>query len=236
LSPAPGPDLAERFFSGTGFSYDRIVTLCTLGLDRAWKRAILAKIPPDSKRVLDQGAGTGILTFAIARRCPRARVVGVELRREYLAFAAAKKQRLGVRNVEFVQGRAEDVVLRGEVDVIASSYLAKYAELGRLVANARQMLRDGGLLIAHDFTYPSPGLPLAVWKAYFRVLQTLGPRLHPEWREAFFGLPALLRSTTWVEQLVESLRSSGFEEPRVRRLAFGAAAWVTARKAAGSPG
>jgi len=56
-----------RFFSGTGFSYDRVATLCTWGFDRYWKRRIIAAIPSGSARILDQACGTGILTLQIAR-------------------------------------------------------------------------------------------------------------------------------------------------------------------------
>lgn len=227
------PEVVERFFAGTGGTYDRIVDRCTLGFDRRWKEAILRSIPNDPTLVLDQAAGTGILTFEIVRRYPGCRVVGVELRREYLALARQKQVRGGPVNVHFVQGRAEEVMVRTPVDCITSSYLAKYAHLEPLVANARQMLRRGGTLIAHDFTYPAARAFARVWDAYFRLLQTLGTRWHPEWREAFFGLPALLQQTAWVSELSELLAAQGFEEIRVRSLTFGAAALVTARSGAG---
>jgi demethylmenaquinone methyltransferase/2-methoxy-6-polyprenyl-1,4-benzoquinol methylase len=204
------------------------VNACTLGFDRWWKKAILASLPPDPAAVLDQASGTGILTFQIARRFPRCQVVGVELRREYLAVAQERARREGLANVEFVQGRAEDVLLRRRFDAITSSYLAKYADLDPLVAGAREMLREGGRLIVHDFTYPRVRAFASIWETYFRVLQSVGTRAHPEWREAFFGLPPLLRQTAWVEELQAALRRGGFRGIRVRNLTFGSAALVTA--------
>lgn len=230
------PEVVERFFAGTGRSYDRIVAACTLGFDRQWKRTMLRSIPPNPAAVLDQASGTGILTFAIATRFPKCRVIGVELRREYLIEAERRRKLLGLANVEFVQGRAEDVRLRLPLDAITSSYLAKYAELDVLVSNAGQMLREGGRLILHDFTYPTVRAFAAVWALHFRLLQTLGVRASPEWREAFFGLPALLRETRWVDELGNALRGGSFQDISVRSLTFGAAALVTAtRRAPTSP-
>lgn len=226
----PQAELVNRFFSGTGGTYDRIVNVCTLGFDVWWKRAILGSLPPAPAAVLDQASGTGILTFQIARRFPLCRVVGVELRREYLAAAEERRRRRGLTNVEFVQGRAEDVFLRRRFDAITSSYLAKYAELDPLVVNAREMLREGGRLIVHDFTYPRVRPFASIWEAYFRLLQGAGARAHPEWREAFFGLPPLLRETAWVEELAGSLRRHGFRDIRIRSLTFGAAALLTAAR------
>jgi demethylmenaquinone methyltransferase/2-methoxy-6-polyprenyl-1,4-benzoquinol methylase len=223
-------ELVERFFSGTGGSYRRTVTLGTLGFDLWWKRCILAAIPRDAARILDQASGTGILTLHIARRFPRSRVVGVELRREYADLARRARDRAGLRNAAFVQGRAEEVFLRRPVDCITSSYLAKYADLDALFATAAGMLRPGGVILLHDFTYPSL-TPLArVWEAYLALLGRVWGRSHPEWREALAGLPRLVRETTWVADSARALRHNGFGEVRVRQLTWGAAALVSARR------
>jgi len=223
-------ELVNRFFSGTGASYRRTATLGTLGFDLWWKRCILAGIPGDAATILDQASGTGLLTFRIARRFPRSRVVGVELRREYAELARRERARLGVRNVEFVQGRAEEVFLRGPVDCITSSYLAKYADLEALVANAAGMLRPGGVVLLHDFAYPASAPLARLWEAYMRLLARVWGRRHPAWREALAGLPRLVRETTWVADSVRALRQHGFEEIRLRRLTWGAAALVRARR------
>jgi len=42
---APRIELVDRFFSGTGPTYDFVVKLCTLGCDIWWKKKIFEKIP-----------------------------------------------------------------------------------------------------------------------------------------------------------------------------------------------
>ena len=88
-----GAALAHRLFSGTGSTYDYMVNLTTVGFDIWWKRKILEKIPPLPARIMDQASGTGILTFKIARRFPSSRVIGVELREEYLNIAVEKNRK-----------------------------------------------------------------------------------------------------------------------------------------------
>ena len=119
----------ERLFAGTGSTYDLIVNLCTLGIDKLLKRQILHHLPPDPDRIVDLAAGTGILTFAIAKRFPNYHVIGVELRAEYLDLATVKASREGIANVKWILSRAEDVRLHQPVDAITSSYLAKYGDL-----------------------------------------------------------------------------------------------------------
>ena len=129
----PGVALAHRFFSGTGASYDHIVNLCTFGVDRWWKKKILSAVSPGPVRIVDQACGTGILTFKLATRFPQAHVIGVELREEYLTIAKQKAAALHLNNVDLILGRAEEVCL-SNIDCITSSYLAKYAEIPKLIA------------------------------------------------------------------------------------------------------
>ena len=223
-------DLVHSFFSGTGPTYDSLANLCTLGFDRWWKSKILGKIPEGSTRIMDQACGTGILTFNIARKFPRSRIIGVELRDEYLDIAKEKARRLKLNNIEFILGRAEEVLSDESFDCITSSYLAKYAELESLTRNIGKMLRSGGVLIMHDFTYPSNRSFARIWEFYFRILQTVGKVKYPEWSNIFDGLPKLLRETRWVTELINCLQENVFSDIALQSLTFGTTAIVTARK------
>ena len=221
-------ELAEQFFSGNAATYDQIARYSTLGLDGFWKRKILNKIPKTSNRLIEQASGTGILTCKIARRLPECRITGVELQEEYLNIARKKARKL--TNVEFIHGRAEEVILEGEFDCIASAYLAKYVELDLLVVHARKMLREGGVLIIHELTRPTNLLFLALWKMHFKFLQTYGKWKQPERDMAFRNLPLLLEKTQWVDELTRALRANEFVDIKVEYLIFGASAIVSARK------
>ena len=218
-------ELVERFFRGTGSTYDLVVNTATFGIDRWWKRRIVALIPPHATRILDLACGTGISTAAIARRFPDAHIVGVELREEYLVIARRK-----LPNVELVLSRAEDYRSTLPFDCITSSYLAKYADLPRLVPQCREMLRDGGVLLMHDFTYPPNRALVALWRIYFKALQLIGGALLPAWREIYYGLPTLIERTRWLPELQALLAQHRFREIRVEHLTAYGSAIVTARK------
>jgi demethylmenaquinone methyltransferase/2-methoxy-6-polyprenyl-1,4-benzoquinol methylase len=223
-------NLVERFFSGTGSSYDFMVNFGTFGIDRRWKRVIVSRLPPDPRRILDLACGTGILTLAIARRYPRCEVVGVELREEYLEHAREKVARLGLGNVTLVLSRAEDYAADAPFDCVCSSYLAKYADLDLLTRNTHAMLAPGGLILMHDFIYPPKGPLRTIWKLHLRALRHLGTPLFPAWREIFHGLPELIARTRWLAELDTALRASGFREIRIEPLTLHGSAIVSARK------
>lgn len=223
-------EFAEQFFSGNAASYDHIASVSTLGLDAWWKHKILNKIPKMPGRILEQACGTGILTCKLARLFPECRIIGVELHEGYLNIARQKVRDLQLTNVEFIHGRAEDVILDGAFDCIVSDYLAKYVDLDRLVAHAEKMLRDGGMLVMHELTRPTNPLFLWLWTIHFKFLRAYGKWKHPEWDMAFRDVPLLLEQTRWVEDLVRALRANNFSDIQIERQIFGASVLVSARK------
>jgi demethylmenaquinone methyltransferase/2-methoxy-6-polyprenyl-1,4-benzoquinol methylase len=219
------PELVERFFSGTGATYDAMVHWATLGIDGLWKKRMLARIPDGEGPVLDLGCGTGISTLSIAHRFPGRHVVGVELREEYLEIARRKPQ-LG--NVEFVLCRAEDFTSELCFDCVTSSYVAKYVDLSRLTRNCRAMLRSGGLLMMHDFTLPPKRSLLALWRLYFFLMRNTVARAFPEWKAIYDGLPRLIEATRWLPELMDALARNGFADVKVDYQTLYGSAIVTA--------
>ncbi|MDZ7291056.1 MAG: class I SAM-dependent methyltransferase [candidate division KSB1 bacterium] len=222
-------ELVERFFTGTGQRYDLAVRLGTLGWDCYWKRRLLAKVPP-SQAILDLACGTGIVTFALARRNPKARLVGVDLTEDYLQIARQKAQKLGV-NAEFIHGNAETVSLHETFDCITASYLSKYVDARRLLENITPILKSGGVIVLHDFLYPRHPVARAIWHGYNRLLNFFGRRLFPEWKEVFDNnLTALIVRSNWLEEFAQAFRQHGYVDIEIERLTLGSAAIISARK------
>ncbi len=226
----PRLEQVHRFFSGTGETYDFMVNFATFGIDRRWKRRIVDRIPAGCERILDLACGTGISTLAIARRFPNSHIVGVELRDEYLNIARKKIQTLGVENVELVLSRAEDYRADAPFDCVTSSYLAKYADLKVLTRMTRENLKERGFLLMHDFTYPPKAYLVWVWRLYFGMLQHVGSRVFPAWREIYHGLPKLIEESRWIPELTEELQRNGFYEIHEKYLTAYGSAIITARK------
>jgi demethylmenaquinone methyltransferase/2-methoxy-6-polyprenyl-1,4-benzoquinol methylase len=226
-----GERYVAYFFPGTGRSYDRVVAWTTLGFDARWKRRLLDLVPP-SRAILDLACGTGILTFALLDRFPSARVVGVDTTEDYLAVARAKHAARG-GDVVWLLGDAVStpVVERGPFDAIVSCYLPKYVDAERLLDQVLPALRPGGAIVLHDFSRPPALVPRLLWRAWFALLEHVGPRRHPEWRNLFDGsLRRLVSESRWVPTFLAGLRRRGYEEVRLHRLTFGSAVIVAARK------
>ncbi len=223
-------DFVRRIFKTTEKSYDFMVKITTFWEDTRWKKRILkiADLCENPQTILDLACGTGILTFALAQKFPNSKVVGIDLQEEYLTYARAKQVRDHVKNVEFYEKSAEDTS-EGEYDLITASYLPKYVNLNLIISNCSKMLRPGGLLIFHDFTYPEDPLYKFFYHVYWLFLKPVLWLLKP-WREISRELEGLIAKTKWVDDLQEALHHQGFTRVHVEVQRFQVAAIVYATK------
>lgn len=219
-----GHRIARKFFTGTSSSYDAVVGITTLGQDAAWKRAILELISRGDYRALDLACGTGILTLAIANKV--AFVLGVDLMEKSIRLARKKARDRTIENAVFGTSAAEAIPAQDDsFDFVTASYLPKYCDIDLVVSESARVLRRGGVLIMHDFTYPRAPAMRGLWNAYFGVLRVAGI-FTPSWRPVLNELDRVVRQSRWVDLLVRSMEQHGFRNVRCRNLTYGTAAIV----------
>jgi hypothetical protein len=114
------------------------------------RRALLELLPPDTRgTVLDLGSGWGTLAFAVADRCPRARVVAYEL--SWLPWLFSRlRQRLFPRpNLDLYRGDFfTDASFRDATCVI--TYLSPRI-MTRLADRFETELPVGARILSHTF-------------------------------------------------------------------------------------
>jgi len=200
-------DLVPLFFDSTANSYDKIVRITTFGKDKFWKHKILDHFSTE-KKVLDLACGTGILTRQIAHRLPNAKIMAVDITKNYLDKA---KEKLALyQNVSFLNQDAEKLCLGTTFDCIAASYLPKYCIADILIKKCLEHLNTGGKIILHDFTYPKNRFVRKLWNFYFKLLYVLGFFI-PHWRNVFVDLPNLIRHTNWVKDYEDAMKYHGLK-------------------------
>ncbi len=158
----------------------------------------------EPERILEVGSGLGILTCEIARRWPRAEVVGIERSPEQLArvpAGAAKPE-----NVRFVQGDAHHLPFEdGAFDLMCCRFVLEHVgdPPGVLREMKRLLLPGGGgagvccvqenNILINDFDPDCPKWD-AVWAKFAELQQRLGG-------DALIG-----------KRLFRIMRAAGFEE------------------------
>jgi ubiquinone/menaquinone biosynthesis C-methylase UbiE len=114
----------------------------------------LARLGPGD-RVLDIGAGTGLLALAVAPRV--AHVTALDISPAMCAHLERKLQRLGVGNAQVVVDEATALPLPDDgVDVVVSNYCFHHlrdSDKARALAQIRRVLRPGGRLVFADVMF-----------------------------------------------------------------------------------
>ena len=213
---------ARKFFTQTNASsYDSIVRYATFGQDSAWKREIL-RVTGRRNSVLELACGTGILSLMLVQSGKN--VTGLDLTLGYLVLAKRKVK------LQLTQGTAEILPYRNEsFDAIVSSYMAKYVDIQRVADECWRVLRPGGIVALHDFTYPSDGAMCSLWNAYFNILRLAGKIITP-WKDVFDHLDDVISESDWVSLAERALCSRGFQNASCKYYTAGTAAIVSAEK------
>lgn len=218
-----GARLAQSFFNkNNSGSYDGLVKLATLGQDIKWKKKLVGSVPNGSL-VLEMACGTGILTSLLKEN--NNIVYGIDLTFEYLSALSEK----GI-DIDSVNGTAEFLPFQDRYfDCIVASYLPKYVSLNILVSECQRVLRQKGLLILHDFTYPRRLPYQLAWKIYFGIIKTLW-RFDKKWTNVFNGLDKLIISNHWDSKIKSILTSHGFVQIHKEYQTFETSAIISAFK------
>jgi len=135
---------AQVFFNQVAGRFDRVY-----GPGRSWQafgHLLLRILPP--LVVADLGAGEGLLSELLARRCKK--VIAVDNSERIVAFGAAKARKNGLKNLEFRLGDLQSPPIEASsVDLVILSQALHHAEdpAAALVAASKILRLHGQVMI-----------------------------------------------------------------------------------------
>ena len=137
---------AQVYFNQVAGRFDRVY-----GPGRSWQafgHLLLRILPPIV--VADLGAGEGLLSELLARRCKK--VIAVDNSEKIVAFGAAKAKKNGLKNLEFRQGDLQNPpVEANSVDLVVLSQALHHAsDPAEAIRSAHKILRTGGQIMILD--------------------------------------------------------------------------------------
>ena len=211
----------EQHFSEAARHYDFATRMLSLGRDAAWKKQLVAALPPLPAPVcVDLACGTGDIAFLLAERYPAGQIIGVDLTEPMLKLA---RQRCDVDNVEFVcQDMGSTGFPNASADIVTGGYAVRNApELRQAFLEIHRILKPGGFVALLDFSKPPSlwfqrlqYLILKYWCGLWGLLLHGNPEVHAY-------ISASLKTFPDREQLRQIISEAGFVVSHSRQFYFG---------------
>jgi demethylmenaquinone methyltransferase/2-methoxy-6-polyprenyl-1,4-benzoquinol methylase len=218
----------RSIFASIAPGYDAFNAVASFGVDRIWRRYVVRKaaLTPASA-VLDLAAGTGDLSFALAKLGRPASVLGTDFSPEMLEVAKRKAESYhGATRLSFQVEDAQALTLADEsFDVVTVAFGVR--NFPDRAANFREVLRvlkPGGRYVVLEFSRP----PFAPFRWFYHLYLNVGIPLiggmltHD--RESFVYLNRSIRSFPAQSALAAELSAAGFRTVSWRDLTFGVVA------------
>lgn len=223
----PDPTAVNSMFGRIARRYDAANFILSGGIDRWWRRQLVAAVrrhPP--RDLLDLATGSGDVAFALSRGLPPAtRIVGMDFCQPMLDEAAAKQAAAGgkrYRNVAFRLGDGLALPLPdASQDTLTIAFgLRNLADRPRGLREMLRVLRPGGRLCVLEFSQPYAWFrPL-----YYFYLRRLLPRIAGVVtgdRAAYVYLNDTIGEFPDRAALAREIRAAGFASVQARALTFG---------------
>ena len=225
-APASPADGSGAMFDGIAPRYDLLNRLMSLGLDRHWRRRLVASLGDvDGGKVLDVATGTADIALAIARRHPGTQVVGLDPSAGMLAVGRDKVAAADLdERVSLVQGDAQ--ALPFEADDFAASCIAfgirNVPDRARALRELARVTHRGGRVVVLELGEPRRGLLAPLVRLHVHhLVPRLGAWLSDD--QAYRYLRASIAAFPPPAEFAALMARSGLESVRVRSLAGGAA-------------
>ena len=233
--PAMKQEFVTPMFDVIAPRYDAFTRIFSFGMDRAWKRGLLAqaeRVMAERAVAVDLACGTGDLAFALARLRRRGTTTGVDASPRMIAAAIERcPPELRKRTALIVGDMASIDLPSASADIVTAGYgFRNVPDHRAAIREAARVLKPGGYLLTLDFYRPEN----AVWRALLvGYLRVAGGIIGWLWHRApvvyaYLG-PSVEHFVSW-QQFSRDLEANGFVTEHVERKLLGGIAIHRARR------
>ena len=215
--------------------YDALNHLLSLNIDKVWRRKtakVVAKKHP--KAILDLATGTADLAIALAKRNPKAHIIGMDISEKMMETGKAKIAKQGLENqVELRYGDAAKLPFEdNSFDAVTVAFgVRNFEDLAKGLSEISRVLKPSGKAFILEFSMPERFPVKQLYHLYFRhILPKIG-RIVSKDKNAYAYLPASVEKFPKPESFCNLLASNGLKDSQAKRLSLGIATLYVAIKA-----
>jgi demethylmenaquinone methyltransferase/2-methoxy-6-polyprenyl-1,4-benzoquinol methylase len=221
-----------QMFDRIASRYDFLNRVLSLGIDRSWRKRLVAEAPLAAQTIVDLATGTGDVLLTFERCYPGNPVLkGYDLSSGMVSEGVQKCQRLGSR-VTLLMGDAANIPEPDAIaDIVTMSFgIRNVPDVPQVLSEIHRLLKPEGTVLILEFTMPK--FPVLSWgyKLYFRyILPWVGGLISGD-RHAYTYLNRTVESFADQTAFLALLQKNGFRNTKAISLTFGIASLYYAQK------
>ena len=216
----------EKMFNDISKRYDLFNTISSFGLDRYWRRKLVASLYLDkTKSLLDVATGTGDVVFSMYKRF-KVKCTGIDIAEKMIKLANIKRQKKSIdeKDMVFVKGDAENLDFDDNMfDALTISF--GFRNLGDFDLGLKEfyrVLKPGGKIAILEFSKPHISWFSPLFKFYFKnIVPLLGAMLAR--KDAFLYLPESVDYFLNRKEVCSKMESIGYKNITYTDYTFGVA-------------
>ena len=223
--------MVDDVFRSVARRYDLMNDLMSGGVHRAWKSAMVTAVnPPKGERpfaVLDVAGGTGDIAFKIAKAGgPGTQVTVCDINADMLEVGRERAAELGLSNVSFEEGNAEDLPYSDRsFDCATIAFgIRNVPRIERALGEIYRVLKIGGRFLCLEFSSVDvPGLDKLYDLYSFQVIPRVGEAVTGD-RDAYQYLVESIRKFPKPPVFKRMIEDAGFRRVTVTPMTGGVVA------------
>ncbi|MBK8955567.1 MAG: bifunctional demethylmenaquinone methyltransferase/2-methoxy-6-polyprenyl-1,4-benzoquinol methylase UbiE [Saprospiraceae bacterium] len=227
--------VAQMFTKISG-SYDFLNSFLSLGIDRIWRKKLVASLPflsDASVRFLDLAAGTCALSLEAVKSYPHAQIDAVDISEGMLQKAEVLLRKKNKHEqIRLKLGDAEALDFSNDTfDAIFIGFGVRNFENVNLgLAEMYRVLKPGGALRILEFSKPRSGIFKYLFNFYFRFILPVVGNLWSKDKRAYTYLFESVQQFPDYERFIAIMESEQFADCQFKPLTFGICTIYSAKK------
>lgn len=214
--------------------YDLVNQIVSFGVDRRWRKAILAHIPVEPEQTLvDLATGTAAQILALSKSPYVGKFYGFDLSTNMLALGQKKLAKRGLKKKTLLQvGNALSVPVANQFcDIATISFgIRNVTEPLKCLSEMHRILKPGGSCFVLEFSIPTLKLIKLPYLFYLRkILPKIGSLLSKN-KEAYTYLNQTIESFPSGDAFLQMMETAGFTSCKQLPLSFGIASLYSAKR------
>jgi demethylmenaquinone methyltransferase / 2-methoxy-6-polyprenyl-1,4-benzoquinol methylase len=212
-------------FNQIAFRYDFLNRFLSGGTDRGWrKKAIreLGSIRP--KTILDVATGTADMPILMMKYLHPDKITGIDISEGMLELGKQKIARLQLENrISLQTGDAEEIHFPdASFDAVTVAFgVRNFQNLEKGLTEMNRVLKSGGKLVILEFSKPTKGFFLPIYKTYLRLIAPRIGKMVSGNLDAYKYLNDSVNAFPEGTAFIGILEKTGFRKTAFRKLSLG---------------